>query len=81
VFCERHRLPAVQGHRLDGDPRRGHGAPQRARGTPAYDSERYTGFAFGLGIDRIAMLRYGVDDLAHLFKSTCASSSSSEVRP
>jgi phenylalanyl-tRNA synthetase alpha chain len=33
------------------------------------DSERYSGFAFGLGIDRIAMLRYGVDDLAHLFKS------------
>lgn len=27
------------------------------------DPERYTGFAFGLGIDRIAMMRYGVDDL------------------
>ncbi len=33
------------------------------------DSERYTGFAFGLGIDRIAMLRYHIDDLAHLFRS------------
>lgn len=33
------------------------------------DSERYTGFAFGLGVDRVAMLRYGVDDLAHLFRS------------
>ncbi len=33
------------------------------------DSEKYTGFAFGLGVDRVAMLRYGVDDLAHLFKS------------
>lgn len=28
-----------------------------------YDSERYTGFAFGLGIDRMPMRRYGVDDL------------------
>jgi len=27
------------------------------------DSERYTGFAFGMGAERIAMLRYGVDDL------------------
>ena len=27
------------------------------------DPERYTGFAFGVGIDRIAMLKYGVDDL------------------
>jgi len=27
------------------------------------DAERWTGFAFGLGIDRIAMARYGVDDL------------------
>ena len=27
------------------------------------DSERYTGFAFGMGAERITMLRYGVDDL------------------
>ena len=27
------------------------------------DSERYTGFAFGMGVERLAMLRYGVDDL------------------
>ena len=27
------------------------------------DSERYTGFAFGFGIERLAMLRYGVNDL------------------
>jgi phenylalanyl-tRNA synthetase alpha chain len=27
------------------------------------DSERYTGFAFGLGIDRIAMMRHGIHDL------------------
>jgi len=28
-----------------------------------YDSERFTGFAFGIGIERVAMLLYGVDDL------------------
>jgi phenylalanyl-tRNA synthetase alpha chain len=28
-----------------------------------YDSERYTGFAFGMGVERIAMLKYGIDDL------------------
>ena len=27
------------------------------------DPDRYSGFAFGLGIDRIAMMRYGVQDL------------------
>lgn len=28
-----------------------------------YDPEIYSGFAFGMGIDRIAMLRYGIDDI------------------
>lgn len=32
------------------------------------DPEKYTGFAFGLGIDRVAMLRWSIDDLAHLFR-------------
>jgi phenylalanyl-tRNA synthetase alpha chain len=32
-----------------------------------YDSERYTGFAFGLGIERVAMVRYGVNDLRLFF--------------
>lgn len=31
------------------------------------DPERYTGFAFGLGVERLAMLRYGVDDLRSFF--------------
>jgi phenylalanyl-tRNA synthetase alpha chain len=29
------------------------------------DSEKYTAFAFGMGPDRLAMLRYSVDDLRH----------------
>jgi phenylalanyl-tRNA synthetase alpha chain len=28
-----------------------------------YDSERYTGFAFGMGIERVAMVRYGIGDM------------------
>jgi phenylalanyl-tRNA synthetase alpha chain len=31
------------------------------------DAERYTGFAFGIGIERLAMLRYGVNDLRLFF--------------
>ncbi|MGA9754793.1 MAG: phenylalanine--tRNA ligase subunit alpha [Desulfobaccales bacterium] len=32
-----------------------------------YDPEIYTGFAFGLGIERIAMLKYGIDDIRLFF--------------
>jgi len=32
-----------------------------------YDPEVYTGFAFGMGIERIAMLKYGIDDLRLFF--------------
>ena len=33
------------------------------------DPERYSGFAFGLGIDRIAMMRHGIDDLRLLVEN------------
>jgi len=33
------------------------------------DPEKYNGFAFGMGIDRLAMLRYGVDDLRLFFNN------------
>ena len=33
------------------------------------DSERFTGFAFGMGVERFAMLRYGVDDLRSFFEN------------
>ena len=33
------------------------------------DPERYSGFAFGLGVERFAMLRYGVDDLRSFFEN------------
>jgi phenylalanyl-tRNA synthetase alpha chain len=34
-----------------------------------YDSERYTGFAFGLGIERVAILRYQIPDMRLLIES------------
>jgi phenylalanyl-tRNA synthetase alpha chain len=30
------------------------------------DPEEYSGFAFGLGLDRLVMMRYGIDDIRHL---------------
>ncbi len=32
-----------------------------------YDPEIYTGFAFGVGIERVAMLRYGIDNIRHFY--------------
>jgi phenylalanyl-tRNA synthetase alpha chain len=34
-----------------------------------YDPERYTGYAFGMGIERIALLRYGIDDIRLFFEN------------
>ena len=34
-----------------------------------YDADRYTGFAFGMGVDRIAMLKFGIDDIRKFFEN------------
>ncbi len=34
-----------------------------------YDTDRYTGFAFGMGPERIAMLRYNIEDIRHFFSN------------
>jgi phenylalanyl-tRNA synthetase alpha chain len=34
-----------------------------------YDSEEYSGFAFGLGLERIAMLKYGISDIRLFFEN------------
>jgi len=34
-----------------------------------YDSENITGLAFGLGVERIAMLRYGINDIRLYFEN------------
>ncbi len=44
-------------------------AVNRRLGRNAYDPEQVTGFAFGLGIDRVAMLRYGIDHIRLLYQS------------
>jgi phenylalanyl-tRNA synthetase alpha chain len=33
------------------------------------DSQEFSGFAFGMGIDRLCMLRFGINDIRHLFTS------------
>ena len=35
--------------------------------TVGYDTSKYSGFAFGMGIERIAMLKYNVDDIRRYF--------------
>ena len=34
-----------------------------------YNTTRYTGFAFGMGVERIAMLKYGIDDIRKYFEN------------
>ena len=42
--------------------------PRRAASSGGVDPERYTGFAFGMGPARIAMLRYGIPDIRLLYE-------------
>jgi phenylalanyl-tRNA synthetase alpha chain len=34
-----------------------------------YDSDKYTGYAFGIGVERIAMFKYGIDDIRLLYEN------------
>lgn len=34
-----------------------------------YDYQKYSGFAFGMGVDRIAMVRHGINAIAHLYEN------------
>ncbi len=34
-----------------------------------YDTSKYTGFAFGMGVERITMLKYGIDDIRKYFEN------------
>ena len=43
--------------------------PLTARNAPGYDPERVQGFAWGMGIERIAMLRHGIPDLRLYFEN------------
>ena len=32
-----------------------------------YDTEIWNGYAFGMGVERISMLKYGIDDIRHFY--------------
>ncbi len=34
-----------------------------------YDSSKYTGFAFGMGVERVALLRWGIEDIRHFYQN------------
>ena len=34
-----------------------------------YDTERYTGYAVGMGVERIAMLRHGINDIRVFYEN------------
>jgi phenylalanyl-tRNA synthetase alpha chain len=34
---------------------------------PGYDPKKSSGFAFGMGVDRIAMMKYGITDIGLLY--------------
>jgi len=62
-------LPALQRDGVARDPRAGMVDPNVFAyvSEHGYDPERVTGFAFGMGIERIAMLRHGIPDLRLYF--------------
>ena len=33
------------------------------------DSSKYTGFAFGVGLERVTMLKYGIDDIRNFYQN------------
>ena len=39
------------------------------RNTPGYDPEKVQGFAFGMGVERIAMLKHGIPDLRIFYEN------------
>jgi phenylalanyl-tRNA synthetase alpha subunit len=49
----------------------------KARGDKAYDPEKWSGFAFGLGMDRLAMILFDIPDLRLFAKMICGFSASS----
>ena len=53
--------------RLDGSARQRHGPPAACIADCGLDPDEWQGFAFGTGVDRLAMLKYGMDDLRAFF--------------
>ena len=40
-----------------------------SRGDSVYDPDKVTGFAFGMGLDRLAMIRWGIKDIRLLIEN------------
>ena len=55
--------------------------PTSEANAPGYDPEKVQGFAWGMGVERIAMLKHGVPDLRLTTKTTSGSWTSSDARP
>jgi phenylalanyl-tRNA synthetase alpha chain len=36
-----------------------------------YDAERLSGFAFGMGVDRLAMMKYGISEFRCCIRTMC----------
>ena len=34
-----------------------------------FDSQKFTGFAFGLGVERLLMIKYGVENIRHFYNN------------
>ncbi len=65
----RQGLSGLQGHGLARNPGLRHGRPQRIGGKQYRSRRNIRAFAFGMGIERIAMLKYGVSDLRLYFEN------------
>ena len=63
------RVPALQAVGLAGDPRLRDGASPGCCSNGGYDPEEVTGWAFGMGIERITILKYGIDDIRLFFEN------------
>ena len=63
----REGLQQVQGQRLDRVARLGHGRSRRSSALSITTRQKYSGFAFGMGIERMTMLRYNIDDIQQFF--------------
>ncbi len=66
--CGGSGLPHLQIFGMDRVVRRGHGESRRVWFVK-YDAESLSGFAFGMGVDRLAMMKYGISELPLLFQN------------
>jgi phenylalanyl-tRNA synthetase alpha chain len=41
----------------------------KKRGDSLFDPDKVTGFAFGMGLDRLAMIMHGISDIRHLIEN------------